>query len=451
MPVGSTTKKVFAHYFPPYPVSLDNKATSVDYYTRNYLNPAGENGKFQSLGGLLRDRPMGRPVLTGDYKLADAVTEVKQASGAGIDGFLVNIMNWSGSNWDASLRMSAAAAQSGTGFVVAPNIDMTSSAASAPISTMAASLAQFYGTSGAYRLPDGRYVLSTFKAEAKPASYWRELITTLKSQYGIDVAWVGVLLSINDAQIAEYAPISYALGTWGARDADLTLRNPNRAVQVHKLGVKWMTGLAVQDVRHTQLRYAESGNTELLRASWSRAISDGADFVQMITWNDYSESTSFAPSANHQKLLPRRQRLLRQPVQERHGPDPEQRRARGHPPHPEGRHEADPADRGDGLHAGRQQDHPAGHRRGAEHAEGSGHGHPDGGQHDQDGRGPGRDVDLHPPARHRHHLRRRHPLRLAGRHGDRSAQDGDQHRLLEPAVLRRLLAGEPHGHPVTRS
>ena len=45
--------------------------------------------------------------------------------------------------------------------------------------------------------------------------------------------------------------------------------------------------------------YAEAGNTETLRATWARAISDGADFVQITTWNDYSESTSIAPSMAH--------------------------------------------------------------------------------------------------------------------------------------------------------
>ena len=301
--VSATEKKVFAHYFPPYPTSLDNQPTSSDYYTRNYLNPAGEAGKFQAYGGLLRDRPIGRPALTGDYGLADAVTEVHQAVDAGVEGFLTDIMSFNSRSWTGSLQMSEAAAKSGTGFVVAPNVDMTSPIKDASIATMAANLATFYKTPGAYRLPDGRYLLSTFKAEAKPAAYWKAVITELATKHNVKVAFVGILLSISDAQVQEYAPISYALGVWGARDADLVMRMRNRAADVHKLGVKWMSPIAVQDVRHTQLRYAESNNTELLRASWSRAISDGADFAQLITWNDYSESTSFAPSISHRNAF----------------------------------------------------------------------------------------------------------------------------------------------------
>jgi len=302
-PVSRTEKKVFAHYFPPYPISLDNKPMDSDYYARHYLNPAGENGKFRAVGGLLRDRPVGRPVRTGDYKLADAETEVRQAAAAGVEGFLTDIMNFNGQSWTASLALSEAAAKSGTGFVVAPNVDMTASTKDASVTTMAYYLAQFYKTPGAYRLPDGRYLLSTFKAENKPATYWKAVIAELKTKHHVDVAFVGILLSISDAQIAEYAPISYALGVWGARDADLTMRTRNRAADVQKLGVKWMAPVAVQDVRHDGLTFAESNNTELLRATWSRAISDGADFAQLLTWNDYSESTTFAPSTAHRSAF----------------------------------------------------------------------------------------------------------------------------------------------------
>lgn len=52
---------MFAHYFTPYPLSLDNASADGDYYTRNYLNPGGESGKHEKYGGLLRDRPLPTP------------------------------------------------------------------------------------------------------------------------------------------------------------------------------------------------------------------------------------------------------------------------------------------------------------------------------------------------------------------------------------------------------
>jgi hypothetical protein len=77
----------------------------------------------------------------------------------------------------------------------------------------------------------------------------------------------------------------------------------NFAAKAHALGKKWMAGLAFQDARPRSGAYAEAGNTEMGRAAWSRVIADGADFVQLVSWNDYSESTSIAPSQSHGTVL----------------------------------------------------------------------------------------------------------------------------------------------------
>ena len=61
--VPSTAKLVFAHYFPPFPISIDNVDPSNDYYARNYLTIDGENGKYAQYGGFLRDRPVPRQPL----------------------------------------------------------------------------------------------------------------------------------------------------------------------------------------------------------------------------------------------------------------------------------------------------------------------------------------------------------------------------------------------------
>jgi hypothetical protein len=52
---NSVPKKVFAHFFSPFPISIDNKAPDQDYYARNYLQPQGENGKFNKSGGYIRE------------------------------------------------------------------------------------------------------------------------------------------------------------------------------------------------------------------------------------------------------------------------------------------------------------------------------------------------------------------------------------------------------------
>ena len=91
----SSERRVFAHYFSAYPISLDNRAPDEDYYTRNYLNPTGESGIHEDYGGLLRERPLPRdPLPTGvDYALADLETEVRRAIQLGLDGFAYDVLN----------------------------------------------------------------------------------------------------------------------------------------------------------------------------------------------------------------------------------------------------------------------------------------------------------------------------------------------------------------------
>jgi hypothetical protein len=51
------------------------------------------------------------------------------------------------------------------------------------------------------------------------------------------------------------------------------------------------------DERPNQGIYDEAANTENLRQAWRATIAGGADWVQLPTWNDYSEGTQFQPSA----------------------------------------------------------------------------------------------------------------------------------------------------------
>jgi hypothetical protein len=294
---NTTGKLVFAHYFPPYPISMDNADPSADYYARNYLVASGENGKFASVGGLLRDRPLTQAPVAGDFESANLRTEVRQAMSAGIDGFAVDILSLSGSNWDRTVKLMTAASEVSSSFRIMLQPDMTSSTGSASQSTLAAAVAKLAVQPSAYRLADGRVVLSPFSAEKKSPSWWKEVISILSSTYGIKTAFLPLFLNAN--KMSDYASVSYGFGNWGVRDPVAIAAAPNWASKAHALGRVWMQPVAVQDVRPNQAIYDEAGNTEALRASWDRAIADDADFVLMVTWNDYSENTSFAPSVNH--------------------------------------------------------------------------------------------------------------------------------------------------------
>jgi hypothetical protein len=85
-------RKVFLHYFTPFPLSFDNKPVDDDYYRRQYLERAGENGKFAHVGGYLRQRPLGAGALGGSHwQAVNATIDVVRAERLGADGFGVDL------------------------------------------------------------------------------------------------------------------------------------------------------------------------------------------------------------------------------------------------------------------------------------------------------------------------------------------------------------------------
>ncbi|WP_060179222.1 glycoside hydrolase family 71 protein [Streptomyces sp. IMTB 1903] len=290
-------KLVFAHYFTPYPLSLDNADADRDYYTRNYLNPDGESGKHGRYGGLLRDRPLPVAPKSGDWEYANLQQEVRTARAAGIDGFTLDLLSLSGKNWDRSNLLMAAARSVDPAFKIMLMPDMTSLKTDDP-RVLAEALATLADASAAHRLPDGRLVVSPFKAEAKNVAWWTEVIRILRADHGIRTAFVPLFLDFG-AHSGEFAPISHGFSEWGSRSyvgQESSTRDVRRA---HGMGKIWMQPVSVQDARPNQGIYDEAGNTATLRATWTRAIEDGADWVQLTTWNDYSEGSQFAPSLHN--------------------------------------------------------------------------------------------------------------------------------------------------------
>src|SRR5262249_38985480 len=55
---GSYKHQLVAHYFPPLPLSLDNKPAAEDYWTAEYLRRSGEGNKYYRQGGYTRQRPL---------------------------------------------------------------------------------------------------------------------------------------------------------------------------------------------------------------------------------------------------------------------------------------------------------------------------------------------------------------------------------------------------------
>jgi hypothetical protein len=305
--LSTSTKLVFAHYLPTLPVSIDNKAARSDYYTVNYLNPTGEGGVHRAYGGFLRDRPRARAVLaTSSWRLLDMQTEVRQAMSAGIDGFALDLVTISPTSqgWKNMTTLLTAAHSVSPTFkiMLQPDMSALSGKTSAAIAAAVAKLAVY---PAAYHYGDGRLVVSPFHADSRTVAWWRSWMTTMSSTYKISVAMFPVLNN-DQAYGAAFAPISIGIGNWGSRNpqwnpptATYSTSPIGRIAKIHALGKMWMQPVSVQDSRMREGIYDEAANTLNLRDTWAIALRGKAEWVLLPTWNDYTENSEIAPSANH--------------------------------------------------------------------------------------------------------------------------------------------------------
>ena len=303
----SSPRKVYAHYVPWQPPSLDNLPADSDYYTRNYLAPGGEDGKYLAYGGRQRDRPMPRPVRGTDWRLEDMESEVRAGIAAGLDGFVVSLVQLgdSGGQWAKNTALLLRAARNvdpGFDIVLRPNMisfDDVSSAA----------LAKYLGQLGAHpsaaRLGDGRLVISPYLADRWSIDKWKSFLSTMQGTYSQQVALWPVFHN-ERTWASTFSPISHGMANWGDRnpawnDPVPTHRDSRlgRVAAVKARGDAWMQPVSLQDARPTQSVFDEAENTTNLRRTWEIAITSRADAVHIPTWNDFLEGTSFAPTPDH--------------------------------------------------------------------------------------------------------------------------------------------------------
>lgn len=290
---GSEGPVVVAHYFPPYPLRIGNgPRPGGDYYRDQYLRPEGENGKFAAVGGLLRDRPLPGPA-RGDANL-DMAIEVARAARIGIDAMGIDVMQINeGREWTKALRL-LDAAQAVGGVRVIPEPDMTA-LRGVGVRELAQALGVFARHPAAYRLADGRLLVMPFAAEAQPPTFWRELIARM-SVTGERIALMPVFVDSKTA--TSFAPFSVGQGVWGGRDPRSGEASVAYARQIRARGpLSYCAPVAAQDSRPKNAQFIEARNSEALRASWTAAIETSAECAHLLTWNDYSETTQFAPSA----------------------------------------------------------------------------------------------------------------------------------------------------------
>lgn len=288
----SSPKKVFAHYFNRFPLSLDNKDAADDYYSIQYLSPAGERNKWLAQGGFLRSRPLAVPVGRHDhYVVENLKKEIRLALSRGITGFTFDILSMGDikpGSYLSNMLKAVLAVDPRFKIVLMPDM-----AAFGPNTEAVVEITKaLYNEQGLFRLPNGRLVIAPFLAEAVTPEAWESMKSKLANDR-LEIAFVPTFL--NTKYISQYKSVGDGFGTFGTPVPSQGTAIKSGTKESHQLGKVFMAGISGQGYRPKEYRFWESEGSLAYRNSWIGAIEGDADWVQLTTWNDFSESTQIIP------------------------------------------------------------------------------------------------------------------------------------------------------------
>jgi hypothetical protein len=312
VPAGRPNK-VFAHFFLPFLLSSDNKPAADDYYSQVLLSPeasdrllVGNGGYKRGGGGVLRQRPLPvGPWASPYWRQINFAIEILRAREMGVDGFTCDILTvHAGPLWDGLLMLMDTAAAVAPDFPIVLMPDMSS--LKNHTDKLEDALVLLARRPAAYHLADGRLLISAFDGQSPSPQYWKQLLANL-ARRGVPAAYLPVFLGYGDMAKngAAFASLSYGMSDWGFRD--ITFARQFHFQDAKKLAAPytsvWMMPVASQDVRPKDLIAWEPQNTRAFRYLWDAAISGGSQYVQLVTWNDYSEAAEVSPSSDTQYLF----------------------------------------------------------------------------------------------------------------------------------------------------
>jgi hypothetical protein len=295
-----SSRKVILHYFSPFPLSIDNKPASSDYYATQFLTEAGENGKYARVGGFIRERPLAVGPWAGpQWKSVNFAIEAIRAAALGADAFGVDLLQLNhGNYWETALELLNSVAVATPGFGIVPEPDMVA-LADASLEDLVDGLSNIWPRRGSYHMEDDRLLVAPFAAEKRSPLFWQQLAKVMLARR-MPIALLPVLLNTRDAPA--YASVSIGLSDWGAHDIVSHDRQTDKsAFEFARLTRRvWMQPIIPQDERPKAGSFWEPRGSTLFRQQWATARDRRADLAHIITWNDYGEGTEISPSSGIQ-------------------------------------------------------------------------------------------------------------------------------------------------------
>lgn len=298
--LAALPRKVFIHYFPAFPTSIDNAPAESDTWARELLARTGQRGRLATAGGFARERPLpSGPQASPHWREINVTVDVLRAQALGADAFGVNLMETAGPTFDAATRLCLAAQRAAPGFHIFGEPDAAATIKDSA-ETVARIITLFQACPSALRRDNGHGLIMPFAPENRSPAFWADVLRQLHAA-GHDVDMIPAHLNLL-AAASQFAGLSQGVSAWGQRDIAYAARPEIRAklAQVRSAAPAWIQAISPQGFAPKALHFLESRNTEAFRTSWMEAITTGAQAVHLITWNDYGEATEIAPSTGIQ-------------------------------------------------------------------------------------------------------------------------------------------------------
>lgn len=241
------------------------------------------------------------PVKGPGSTVEDYKAEIRLAQGYHIDGFALNCGHWSEVEPEYKqrvLRIYEAAKELGTGFKLFVSDDgLSRQELDDVVETLSGHPNQLF-----FR---GKFVLSTFSREGKDNRQGKDLMAFARSKNLFFIPFFYtrpiVFPLISDflaANLVDTFPDidGYFYFAAGTRCDQVVSSNKNLAKNLHDKNKIFMAGIyPYYRGNSTNYRLFDTRGFQGMQDQWRSAIDVGADWVELVTWNDWNESTYMAP------------------------------------------------------------------------------------------------------------------------------------------------------------
>ncbi|MDX1951868.1 MAG: endo-1,3-alpha-glucanase family glycosylhydrolase [Verrucomicrobiota bacterium] len=230
--------------------------------------------------------------------------EIVEAQAAGVDGFALNVGAWSGPDWYYKARVKSiydAAEGLNSGFKLFFSLELTNTVDLREILST-------YGNRPNSLKKEGKTVVSTY---GQNNTKWAEEVFGPLKEQGMDFFFVPhfwpdpvqELPSYQDGKniLKKYGNLLDGLFLFGAAGMphQLAQCNSNYARATREEGKLFMAGITPHYWGAGQegigRRYFEFHGGEGLELQWKGIIQSQPEWVELVTWNDWNESTYFCP------------------------------------------------------------------------------------------------------------------------------------------------------------